>query len=169
MEDSITRVLATSAVYHLLSPGHHGTGVVSYFVFLRYLLLVNLSMFLLTMFIWIPEAILDGTALVSGSTADTCTAAYTVNVSSDAFTLFLDFFQGSVSVSLSVVLLLMSNGNDNDNIGDLYSALTTISTTRFAKGRFTQKGRHSTTDKTHNDYNIRIHAFKQLSHRIFHT
>ncbi|KAL8600899.1 hypothetical protein ACOMHN_045036 [Nucella lapillus] len=75
--------------------GHHGTGVVSYFVFLRYILLVNLCMFLLTMFIWVPEAILDSTALVSGTTAHTCSAAYSVNVSSDAVTLILDFFQGS--------------------------------------------------------------------------
>ena len=81
----------------MCGPGQHGTGVVSYFVFLRYLLLVNVCMFLLTMFIWVPEAVSTSTALVSGSTAETCTAAYNVNVSSDAFTLILDFFQGSVS------------------------------------------------------------------------
>ena len=91
-------------IYVYVFPGHHGTGVVSYFVFLRYLLLVNFSMFLLTMFIWIPEALLDSTGPASGSLYETCSAAYTVNVSSDAFTLLLDFFQGSVSLSRCLAL-----------------------------------------------------------------
>ncbi|XP_076451934.1 transmembrane channel-like protein 7 isoform X2 [Babylonia areolata] len=91
--------------------GHHGTGVVSYFVFLRYLLLVNFCMFLLTMFIWIPEALTSATPQVSGSTAETCTAAYTVNVSSDAFTLILDFFQGSGWMEKTAVFYGYYSGN----------------------------------------------------------
>ena len=57
-------------------------------------------MFLLIMFIWIPEAIYDSENYPTGSIAATCTSAYVVNVSSNAFTLILDLFQGSVSIYL---------------------------------------------------------------------
>ncbi|XP_076458151.1 transmembrane channel-like protein 7 [Babylonia areolata] len=94
--------------------GHHGTGVVSYFVLLRYLLLVNFCMFLMTLFIWVPEVMLDSTDLVSGSTAATCTAAYSVNVSSDVFTLFLDFFQGSGWLEKTALFYGHYSGNGLD-------------------------------------------------------
>jgi hypothetical protein len=66
-------------------------------VFLRYILLVNIAMFLLTAIIWIPEGIFASTAYTSGSTAETCTNSYIVTVSSSAQDLVLDFFQGTVS------------------------------------------------------------------------
>ena len=54
--------------------------------------------------------------------------------------------------------------SNNDN-GDLYSALTKISTTHFTIVMYkykniNQKGQHKTSKKTRNDYNIPIHAFR---------
>ncbi|XP_070187333.1 transmembrane channel-like protein 7 isoform X2 [Littorina saxatilis] len=95
--------------------GHHGTGVVSYFVFLRYLLLVNFCMFLLSMFIWVPEAIHDESAYTSGSTAATCTPLYDVNVSSNAFELILDFFQGSGWMEKTMMFYGYYSGNGLEN------------------------------------------------------
>nr|KAG5697184.1 hypothetical protein BaRGS_002193 [Batillaria attramentaria] len=91
--------------------GHHGAGVVSYFVFLRYLLLVNVCLFLLTMFIWVPEVIFSSNDYTSGSTAATCTASYNVNISSDGFTLILDFFQGTGWLEQTMVFYGYYSGN----------------------------------------------------------
>ncbi|XP_070189314.1 transmembrane channel-like protein 7 isoform X2 [Littorina saxatilis] len=95
--------------------GHHGTGVVSYFVFLRYLLLVNFCMFLLSMFIWVPVVIHDESAYTSGSTAATCTPLYDVNVSSNAFELIIDFFQGSGWMEKTMMFYGYYSGNGLDN------------------------------------------------------
>ncbi|KAK3089292.1 hypothetical protein FSP39_002448 [Pinctada imbricata] len=88
--------------------GHQGTGVVSYFVFLRWLFFLNIAIFVLMfLFVVIPylafgslgytsEVIGDGS--VSGvdiSKEGTCSPLYTVNVSSSASTLIQDFLQGS--------------------------------------------------------------------------
>lgn len=91
--------------------GHHGAGVVSYFVFLRYLLLVNICLFLLTFFIWIPEVILSSEAYTSGSTAETCSASYSVKVSSDILTLILDFFKGTGWLEQTLVFYGYYSGN----------------------------------------------------------
>ena len=67
------------------------------------------------------------------------------------------------------------NNNDNDNNnGDLYRALTTISTTSFTRATYkliiNQKGHRYTSDKIrYNDNNVQIHALKQLLCHIVHT
>ncbi|XP_061181691.1 transmembrane channel-like protein 7 isoform X2 [Saccostrea echinata] len=87
--------------------GHQGTGVVSYFVFLRWLFFLNLFIFLvMLLFVTIPFAAFsnygysyavqgEGISGLDVASAGTCTPLYTVNVSSDAATLIQDFLQGS--------------------------------------------------------------------------
>ncbi|XP_062581702.1 transmembrane channel-like protein 7 isoform X2 [Saccostrea cucullata] len=87
--------------------GHQGTGVVSYFVFLRWLFFLNLFIFvLMLLFVTIPYAAFsnygysyavqgEGISGLDVASAGTCTPLYTVNVSSDAATLIQDFLQGS--------------------------------------------------------------------------
>ncbi|KAL4240415.1 ion transport [Mactra antiquata] len=90
--------------------GHQGMGVVSYFVFLRWLFFLNIFIFLLIFWVitffqivFDPEAGYDEDLLGSGeydfssyvNNVATCTAQYSPNVSSDALTLVLDFFQGT--------------------------------------------------------------------------
>ena len=92
-----------------LITGHQGTGVLSYFIFLRWLFLLNIAIFCLVFFfIVIPyvafasegytSAVLgDGTVSgVDTSKEATCSPLYVVNVSSSASTLIQDFLQGSV-------------------------------------------------------------------------
>lgn len=89
--------------------GHQGTGVVSYFVFLRWLFFLNFFIFLLCF--WVitffqvafTEADYDKDTMGvddSGSfpgvaTAETCSALYKPNVTTDALSLVLDFIQGT--------------------------------------------------------------------------
>lgn len=87
--------------------GHQGTGVVSYFVFLRWLFFLNLFIFLLIMlFVTIPYIVsanagytyrVQGTSIsgVNVANEQTCSPLYVVNVSSSAQTLVQDFLQGS--------------------------------------------------------------------------
>ena len=101
--------LPYSSIYWI---GHQGTGVVSYFVFLRWLFFLNFFIFLLCF--WVitffqvafTEADYDKDTMGvddSGSfpgvaTAETCSDLYKPNVTTDALSLVLDFIQGTVSV-----------------------------------------------------------------------
>ena len=90
---------------------HQGTGVESYFHFLRWIFFMNLIIFLLPfLFVVLPFALssgsgyttaVTGSGTVSGvlntSYAETCSALYVVTESSAAGTLIQDFLQGSVS------------------------------------------------------------------------
>ncbi|XP_053393438.1 transmembrane channel-like protein 7 isoform X2 [Mercenaria mercenaria] len=88
--------------------GYQGAGVVSYFVFLRWLFFLNIFIFLLLFWVitffqvtFDPETTYDSDLTGSGSSAytttiaTTCSALYSPNVTSDALTLILDFFQGT--------------------------------------------------------------------------
>ncbi|XP_052245984.1 transmembrane channel-like protein 7 [Dreissena polymorpha] len=87
--------------------GHQGMGVVSYFTFLRWLFLLNFFIFLLIFWVitffqvaFKATTVYDTDLIGSDSKfnttiAETCSASYTTNISSDALTLILDFFQGT--------------------------------------------------------------------------
>ncbi|XP_041363447.1 transmembrane channel-like protein 7 isoform X2 [Gigantopelta aegis] len=82
--------------------GHHGSGVLSYFVFLRWMFGLNMLLFvLLTGFLVVPRALLPTVDYSVSSTdsavqlAYTCSAAYTINMTSSAKDLVLGFFQGT--------------------------------------------------------------------------
>ncbi|KAH3720420.1 hypothetical protein DPMN_063319 [Dreissena polymorpha] len=87
--------------------GHQGMSVVSYFTFLRWLFLLNFFIFLLIFWVitffqvaFKATTVYDTDLIGSDSKfnttiAETCSASYTTNVSSDALTLILDFFQGT--------------------------------------------------------------------------
>ncbi|XP_048248719.1 transmembrane channel-like protein 7 isoform X1 [Haliotis rufescens] len=82
--------------------GHQGTGVLSYFVFLRWLFGLNFVLFLLLFgFITVPM-ILQPAINYSGTSTDTavnlsyyCTELYILNISTNAAELILDFIQGT--------------------------------------------------------------------------
>jgi hypothetical protein len=87
-----------------------------YFKFLKWMFQLNILLFLLVLlFLVLPEALLTDnsyTAAVTGATglsnatllAATCSAAYTVNVSSSAVELVVDFLQGTVRTSCHVII-----------------------------------------------------------------
>ncbi|KAK3579252.1 hypothetical protein CHS0354_033329 [Potamilus streckersoni] len=87
--------------------GHQGTGVVSYFVFLKWLFFLDIFLFILLfvtiVFFQITFSVSDydehvkgkGSFLFTTTVADTCTASYKVNVSSDGLQVILDFIQGT--------------------------------------------------------------------------
>ncbi|XP_046583484.1 transmembrane channel-like protein 7 isoform X2 [Haliotis rubra] len=82
--------------------GHQGTGVLSYFVFLRWMFGLNLLLFLLLFgFITVPT-ILQPSIDYSTTSTDTavnlsyyCTQQYSLNISTYATELILDFIQGT--------------------------------------------------------------------------
>ncbi|KAL3877097.1 hypothetical protein ACJMK2_034852, partial [Sinanodonta woodiana] len=87
--------------------GQQGTGVVSYFVFLKWMLFLDTFLFILLfftiVFFQITFNVSDYDEHVKGkdsflfttTVADTCTASYKVNVSSDGLQVILDFIQGT--------------------------------------------------------------------------
>ncbi|KAH3863483.1 hypothetical protein DPMN_026472 [Dreissena polymorpha] len=87
--------------------GHQGMSVVSYFTFLRWLFFLNFFIFLLIFWVitffqvaFKATTVYDTDLIGSDSkfnttVAETCSASYTTNVSSDALTLILDFLQGT--------------------------------------------------------------------------
>ena len=95
-----------------LFAGHQGTGVVSYFVFLRWLFFLNFFIFLLCFWaiVFFQVAFTnadydkdttgqdDSTTHTGVILANTCSAQYAPNVTSDALSLVLDFIQGTVSI-----------------------------------------------------------------------
>ncbi|XP_050394556.1 transmembrane channel-like protein 7 [Patella vulgata] len=80
--------------------GHQGTGVVSFFVLLRWLFGLNIVLCLITFFfvnvpvIFFNEEVYS-TSLPAYSLVQTCTNNYTVTLSSDPLQQFLDFFLGT--------------------------------------------------------------------------
>ena len=102
-------------------PGHQGTGVVSYFVFLRWLFFLNFLIFLLCfwviVFFQVAFPIADYDRSVTGvddsasftgvALADTCSAQYQPNVTSDALSLVLDFIQGTVSTKFYPITCML--------------------------------------------------------------
>jgi hypothetical protein len=95
---------------HFVS-GHQGAGVASYFVFLRWLFILNIFIFLLIFWVitffqvtFDPETTYDtdltgtGSSVFTTTVAETCMTQYSPNVSSDALSLILGFFQGTVSL-----------------------------------------------------------------------
>ncbi|KAK7483763.1 hypothetical protein BaRGS_00024979, partial [Batillaria attramentaria] len=75
--------------------GQHGPGIVSFFEFLRYLLLVNVCLCLIACFILVPGIALKGNPYPPNSTAAVCTARYTTNDSTDSFLFMLDLVKGT--------------------------------------------------------------------------
>ncbi|XP_067672154.1 transmembrane channel-like protein 7 isoform X1 [Haliotis asinina] len=82
--------------------GHQGTGVLSYFVFLRWMFGLNMLLFLLLFgFITVPTILQPSIDYNSTSTDTTvnlsyyCTQHYTLNISTYATELILDFIQGT--------------------------------------------------------------------------
>ncbi|XP_060601811.1 transmembrane channel-like protein 7 isoform X1 [Ruditapes philippinarum] len=88
--------------------GHQGAGVASYFVFLRWLFILNIFIFLLIFWVitffqvtFDPETTYDtdltgtGSSAFTTTVAETCTTQYNPNVTSDALSLILGFFQGT--------------------------------------------------------------------------
>ena len=110
--------LRITSVCHYF-PGHQGTGVVSYFVFLRWLFFLNFLIFLLCfwviVFFQVAFPIADYDRSVTGvddsasftgvALADTCSGQYEPNVTSDALSLVLDFIQGTVSSKFYPIML----------------------------------------------------------------
>ena len=102
--------------------GHFGSGVVSYFTFLKWLFMLNLAIFLLLfLFLVLPQILFpplgyDDWITGMGNTSDAgqnrsfiCSALYdlSVNVShNDPLQLVLDFLQGTVR---NVKIIIMSN------------------------------------------------------------
>ena len=100
-----TKLILLSSIFS----GHQGTGVLSYFVFLKWLFFLNIYLFLLIfVFVVIPHAAFNSqgyttavtNAGVSVSTTNTitCSVLYSNNVttSSAAADLIQDFIQGTV-------------------------------------------------------------------------
>ncbi|XP_052781485.1 transmembrane channel-like protein 7 isoform X2 [Mya arenaria] len=89
--------------------GHQGMGVVSYFTFLRWLLFLNIFIFLLLFFCitifqvsfnstteYVSDLVgNDGQFSAYTTNVTSCSSSYSPNVSSDALTRILDFFQGT--------------------------------------------------------------------------
>ncbi|ESO89006.1 hypothetical protein LOTGIDRAFT_53152, partial [Lottia gigantea] len=77
--------------------GYQGTGVVSYFVLLRWLLKLNILIFLLVfIFMNLPMIAYPSWNFTNSTSLDAvCSQTYIVNVSSEASQLVIDFFQGT--------------------------------------------------------------------------
>ncbi|ESO89007.1 hypothetical protein LOTGIDRAFT_228949 [Lottia gigantea] len=79
--------------------GHQGTGVISFFILLRWLFGMNLALFVISFgFLNLPILLFDQQSYYLGveeTFIEQCTANYTVKVSDDGLQLFLDFFLGS--------------------------------------------------------------------------
>ena len=111
----------TQVLLYILSlfTGHQGTGVVSYFVFLRWLFFLNFFIFLLCFWVitffqvaftnsnydedttGVSET--ESLTLAGVTLANDCSPQYQPNVTTDALSLVLDFIQGTVSNVFAVL------------------------------------------------------------------
>ncbi|XP_033739137.1 transmembrane channel-like protein 7 isoform X4 [Pecten maximus] len=105
--------------------GQQGAGVLSYFVFLRTLFKLNIAIFfLMFIFVTLPASVnfssngytsaVTGTGIggVDVATAQTCSANYEVNVSSDAATVIVDFLQGTGWMEATALFLGWYDANE---------------------------------------------------------
>ncbi|XP_021352352.1 transmembrane channel-like protein 7 isoform X1 [Mizuhopecten yessoensis] len=105
--------------------GQQGAGVLSYFVFLRTLFKLNIAIFVLMLiFVTLPAIVnfssngytvaVTGTGIggVDVATAQTCSANYDVNISTDAASLIVDFLQGTGWMESTALFLGWYDANE---------------------------------------------------------
>lgn len=127
--------------------GHFGTGVVAYFLFLRWLMFLNLSIFgLVFLFIVLPQLVLPMPpaadrcdAAVNATTVECCADSYFADRSADGF-IVLDMVKGTGLMERTMLFYGMYTNRIYGYDGSLYRQSSagggsdTISSASFANG-----------------------------------